>query len=99
MRFLHTAAAMTLGAAALTASAQTANAQQLTNNITCSQAQQIYASQGSIRTRTRMGSVVTLSGGVPATQRSKLTCIRSTRMPKFAMTSDSNRCPISYSCR
>lgn len=99
MRLLPNAALFVLSAVVVMAFANTADAQQVTNNMTCSQAQQIYAAQGSIRTRLRSGQVVNLYGGVPTSQRRQLNCMRSTRMPKMVETSDNGRCPISYSCR
>ncbi len=76
-----------------------ASAQQLSNSMTCKQAQNLYSKQKRINTRTRSGSVVPIYGGIPVDTGKQLFCGReATQGAVNVITKDKRSCPIAYKC-
>lgn len=85
-----------------------ADAQQVSNNMTCAQAQAHYERNRQIHTRTRSGKILRIYRGVPRSQRHKLFCpddgdriglFDDAVFPQMVRTKDTSRCVISYYCR
>jgi hypothetical protein len=97
MRFLQTSAMIGFGVAALWAAAVPASAQ-VTQDMTCAQAQKTFENRGRVQTRTRSGTVLTISGGVPVSRSQGLICGRNGRSATVVVTTDNKRCVIARKC-
>lgn len=84
------------------------HAQQVSNDMTCSQAQAHYERNKQILTRTRSGKVLRIYRGVPRSQRHRLFCpddgdrldlFDEAVFPQMVRTKTTSRCVIAYYCR
>lgn len=76
-----------------------AQARQLTNDMTCQQAQQKFLEDGRVYTRLRTGAVIPMYGGTPVASGKRVHCMREqTQSSKMVATTDKARCPISRQC-
>lgn len=76
-----------------------AEAQQLSNSMTCKQAQDLYSKQKRINTKTRSGAVVPIYGGIPVDTGKRLHCgYDSTQSSVFVITKDNRSCAVAYVC-
>ena len=74
-------------------------AQTLTNDVTCERAKRMFERTGRVYTRTRLGSILPIYGGVPIRFKHRLICGHYvTPSVKKVITLDRRSCPISAKC-
>ena len=70
-----------------------------TDQMTCNQAIATYEKNKRVNVRTRNGQVLPIYGGVPVSQKGRLTCGRgSVRSGYHVKTTDKKRCSVMYTC-